>query len=245
MNTQNNTILITGGGSGIGLELARQFSAQGNRIIIIGRNEEKLYAAIQHLDNVDFIRCDVTLEQDVIELIAKIKDKYPRLNMLINNSGSAFQYSLAEGSAAVIGARKEMEVNYFAPIRLTELLLPVLSAQPQAAIVNVTSVVAIVPWSLMPTYSASKAALQSYTRLMRLSLVKSNIKVFEVIPPLVDTDFSKNIPTDKMSPADVATAVVRGVEADNFEIRIGFSEYFYTINKQSPEKAFNALNGLA
>ena len=97
----------------------------------------------------------------------------------------------------------------------------------------------------MPTYSASKAALQSYTRLLRLSLSKSNVKVFEVLPPLVDTEFSKNIPVDKMHPAAVADAIISGVAEDKFEIRIGLADHFYNLNRESPEKAFNALNGVA
>ena len=97
----------------------------------------------------------------------------------------------------------------------------------------------------MPTYSASKAALQSYTRLLRLSLVKSSVKVFEVLPPLVDTEFSKKIPVDKLAPSVIADAVVSGLAEDKFEIRIGFTDHFYNVNKESPEKAFNALNGVS
>lgn len=245
MNTQNNTILITGGGSGIGLETARKFAALGNKVIIAGRNIEKLNAAADSLDNVSVIQCDVTVESDLDALVQQVESHYPGLNILINNSGSAHQYSLNENSNAYDGARKEIEINYLAPVRLTEKLLPFLKKNAASAVINITSVVAIVPWAVMPTYSASKAALQSYTRLLRLSLSKSNVKVFEVLPPLVDTEFSKNIPVDKMPPSAVADAIISGVAEDNFEIRIGFSDHFYNINKESPEKAFNALNGVA
>lgn len=245
MNVQKNTILITGGGSGIGLETARKFSENGNKVIIVGRNLEKLNAAAATLQNVSVIACDVTSEKDVNALVEKVKTSYPDLNILINNSGSAHQFSLEEGSNAYEGALKEMEVNYLAPIRLIEKLLPVLKSKTESAIINVTSVVAIVPWAVMPTYSASKSAFQSYTKLLRLSLAKSSIKVFEVLPPLVDTDFTKNIPTDKMSPTDVATNIVSGIEENNYQIRIGFAEHFYNVSKESPEKAFNALNGIS
>jgi len=245
MKTQNNTILITGGGSGIGLETARKFSALGNKIIIAGRNIEKLNAAASQLENVTAIQCDITIESEVDALVARVKSSFPDLNILINNSGSAFQYSLDENANAYEGARKEMEINYLAPIRLTEKLLPALKNQEHSAIVNVTSIVAIVPWAIMPTYSASKAALQSYTRLLRLSLAKTSVKVFEVLPPLVDTDFTKNIPTDKMAPNDVADTIISGIEEDKYEIRVGFTDHFYNMNKESPEKAFNALNGIS
>ncbi|UOE49100.1 SDR family NAD(P)-dependent oxidoreductase [Mucilaginibacter sp. SMC90] len=245
MKTNNNTILITGGGSGIGLETARKFSALGNKVIIAGRNIDKLNAAARSLDNVSVIQCDLTVKSELDALVQQVELLYPELNVLINNSGSAYQYSLDENSDAYEGARKEMEINYLAPVRLTEKLLPVLKKNAAAAVINITSVVAIVPWAVMPTYSASKAALQSYTRLLRLSLSKSDVKVFEVLPPLVDTEFAKNIPVDKMPPAAVADAIISGLAEDKFEIRVGFSDHFYNINKESPEKAFNALNGVA
>ena len=245
MNISNNTILITGGGSGIGLETARKFSAMGNKIIITGRNIEKLNAAAHGLDNVSVIQCDLTVESEVDALVQQVKSLYPALNILINNSGSAYQYSLDENSNAYDGARKEMEINYLAPVRLTEKLMPILKKNTSSAVINITSVVAIVPWAVMPTYSASKAALQSYTRLLRLSLSKSSVKVFEVLPPLVDTEFSKNIPANKMPPSAVADAIISGLADNKFEIRIGFTDHFYNINKETPEKAFNALNGVA
>jgi uncharacterized oxidoreductase len=244
MNIQNNTILITGGGSGIGLETARKFSAIGNKVIIVGRDLQKLQNAASTLVNVTAIQCDVTSESDVNTLVEKIKSDFPDLNVLINNSGSASQFSLAAGSNAYEGAKKEMEVNYLAPIRLTEKLLPILGSQAEAAIVNVTSVVAIVPWAVMPTYSASKVALQFYTRLLRQSLGQANINVFEVLPPLTDTDFAKNIPIEKLPPAAVAEAIVNGMEQDTFEIKVGASDYFYNLNKESSQKAFNLLNGI-
>ena len=244
MNIQNNTILITGGGSGIGLETARQFSSLGNKIIIVGRNLQKLEAAAAQLTNVTAIQCDITVESEVDQLVEQIKEKYPDLNLLINNSGSAYQFSLGAEANVYEGAKKEIEVNYLAPIRLSEKLLPVLQRQSESAIVNITSVVAIVPWAVMPTYSASKVALQFYTKLLRHTLKHSTVKVFEVLPPLSDTEFAKNIPIDKMPPATVAEAILKGIEQDSLEIRIGLADYFYTLNNESPDKAFNLLNAV-
>jgi uncharacterized oxidoreductase len=245
MKSTNNTILITGAGSGIGFETAKLLAEKGNKVIIAGRNLEKLEAAAKQLANVSIIQCDITSESDVNNLVKRISAEHQDLNILINNSGAAFGYSLAEDADAYTSARKEMEVNYLAPVRLTEKLLPLLKNKAEAAVINITSVVAIVPWAVMPTYSASKAALQSYTRLLRLSLVKSSVKVFEVLPPLVDTEFSKNIPVDKLAPSAVADAIASGLAEDKFEIRIGFTDHFYNVNKESPEKAFNALNGVS
>lgn len=244
MKAQSNTILITGGGSGIGLETARKLADQGNKVIIAGRDLEKLQQAAADLNNVSVIQCDITKESDLDALVKQVEETYPELNILINNAGAAHGFSLSENVNAYEAARLEMEVNYLAPVRLTEKLLPYLKNKDEAAVVNITSVVAIIPWAIMPTYSASKAALQSYTRLLRLSLSQSAVKVFEVVPPLVDTDFSKKIPVNKMSPASVAEEIVSGLIGDKFEIRIGFSDHFYNMNQESPEKAFNAFNGV-
>src|SRR5438445_709452 len=100
MKTQNNTILITGGGSGIGLETARKFSAMGNKVIIAGRNIERLNAAAGSLHNVSVIKCDLTIESELDALVQEVRLLYPELNILVNNSGSAHQYSLNENSNA-------------------------------------------------------------------------------------------------------------------------------------------------
>jgi uncharacterized oxidoreductase len=245
MKITGNTILITGGGSGIGLETARKFASLGNKVIIAGRDMEKLTAAAETMNNLSVIQCDVTVVEDLNALIRRVNDEFSDLNVLINNSGAVHQFSLAENTNVYEGARKEMEVNYLAPIRLTEKLLPLLKSKTAAAIINVTSIVAIVPWTYMPTYSASKAALQAYTRLLRLSLDGSPVRVFEILPPLTDTDFAKDIPTEKMHPEEIAKAILEGIEADEYQVRIGYSEHFYNVNKESPEKALKALNGLS
>ncbi|MEO3408500.1 SDR family NAD(P)-dependent oxidoreductase [Mucilaginibacter sp. CAU 1740] len=245
MKTTNNTVLITGGGSGIGLETARKFAAHGNKVVITGRNIEKLNAAASGLDNVSVFQCDVTVESDLDALVEHLELNFPELNILINNAGNAYNYSLAENSNAYDGAKKEIEVNYLAPLRLTEKLTPFLKTKEHAAVINITSVVAIIPWAVMPTYSASKAASQAYTRLLRLSLAKSPVKVFEVLPPLTDTEFAKNIPVNKIHPSVIADAIIEGLSSDRYDIRIGFSEHFFNLNKESSEKAFNAFNGVA
>lgn len=245
MKSENNTILITGGGSGIGFETAKLFAEKGNKVIIAGRNLEKLEAAVAQLNNVTAIQCDVTSESDVNDLVQRINSEFPDLNVLINNSGSVFGYSLEEGADAYTSAQKEIDVNYLAPVRLTEKLLPVLKKQADAAIINITSIVAIIPWAFWPTYSASKVALQAYTRLLRLSLSDSAVKVFEIAPPLTDTEFSEKANGNKTAPKDVADAIFYGFTADQLEVRIGYSEMFYGLNQQSPEKAFNTFNGVA
>jgi len=246
MKTSANTILITGGGSGIGFETAKLFAQLGNTVILTGRNEAKLKEATQQLSNTHYIVADVTKENDVEALVAKIKQKFPGLNMLMNNAGQAFLHNVSNSSEGEVFARKEMETNFFGVINLTTKLLPLLKTQPEAAVINVSSIVAFAPGLSLPTYSASKAALHSYTQALRLSLASdTKVKVFELMPPLVDTEFAKDIPSDKkISPQQVAEDLVRSIETNNYEVHVASTEHLYSNFLSQSNKAVLALNGL-
>ncbi len=245
MNISNKTVLITGGGTGIGFEIARLLSSKGNKVIITGRNEARLQKAAAQLLNVTAIACDITDEEDVKSLVEQVQAEHGGLSVLINNAGQAVAYSLSDGTDAFTIAEKEMSTNYLSLIRLTGLLLPVLKNKQEAAIVNVSSIVAFAPMSLLPTYSASKAAVHSYTQALRFVLAKdSNIRVFELMPPLVNTDFSKEIGGEKhgMPPQDVAKELVDAVEKDLYEIHVGQTAGFLKLYLSSPAEAFGMLN---
>ena len=244
MNVTNKTVLITGGGSGIGFETAKLLSAKGNKIIIIGRTESKLKAAAAALPNTTAVRCDITSEVDVKDLIALVSEKYPELSVLINNAGRAFAYSHGENAGAFEKATEEFATNYFSLVRLTEGFLPLLKAQSEAAIINVTSIVAFVPSANLPSYSDSKAAVRSYTLSLRYSLAKNtSIKVFELMPPMVNTDFSKDVGGKHgMSPVDVAQGLIDGIANDEFEIKIGQTTDFRKFYLTAPAEAFAMMN---
>lgn len=245
MKHSHNTILVTGGGSGIGLATARLLHAHNNQIILVGRDKAKLQAATAALPGAFYIVCDITQEEEVTQLVAKLKSDFPALNIVINNAGKANAYSLAEGSGAYEKALGEITTNYLATVRLTELLLPLLKEKPEAAIINNTSITAFVPVTILPTYSASKAALRSYTQSLRLLLHKSTaIKVFEVLPPLVDTAFSKGLPGEKLAPEAVATAILDGIQTDTYEIQVGVTSSLYQLFLSSPAAALHHLNGI-
>lgn len=245
MNTTNNTVLISGGSAGIGLEIAKLLSAQGNKVIITGRNKERLANALAQLTDAVGIQCDISNEAETVALAEKIKSAYPQLNVLINNAGAAHLYDLlVENVNAHTKAQEEMLTNYIAVIRLNELLLPLLQQQSEAAIVNVSSIVAFVPGALA-TYSASKAALHSYTQSLRIALnkISSSVKVFELMPPLVDTEFSAPIGGHKGIPAiEVAQQFLTAFEKDDLEIRVGQTEAIYRLFLSSPAEALNAMN---
>lgn len=243
MKATNNTILLVGGSAGIGFETAKILTEKGNNVIITGRDEQRLQAAAAQLTNVNPVQSDITKAKDVDALIARIEKDFPSLNIVINNAGNAYVYKLTENANAFEKAQDEMLTNYLSIIRLNEKLLPILKRQPESAIVNVSSVVAFVPGSLT-TYSASKAALHSYTQSLRYALQDTSIKVFELMPPLVNTAFSAPIGGHTgIEPNVVAEEFVKGLENDTYEIRVGNTEDIYRLYLSSPDAAFEAMNG--
>lgn len=245
MKTTNNTILITGGGSGIGFEIAKLFSAE-NKVIITGRNEERLQKAASQLQNVTPIAADITNEADVTSLVHRLEIEFPELNIVINNAGLAHYYKLSdEGANAFERAGQEIQTNYLSIVRLTELLMPQLKKQHEAAFVNISSIAAFAPGMVLPTYAVSKAALHSYTQVLRVTLEKiSAIKVFEIMPPLVDTEFSAIIGGNKgISPVYVAYDVLEALTKNEYEKHVAGTADFYKLFLSSPDAALAAMNG--
>ena len=222
MNITQKTILITGAGSGIGYATAKRLSDAGNKVIIVGRNAAKIEKAGKEL-GLTAIVCDITDESAIVNLINRVKTEFPDLSVIINNAGMAHLYKLGENAGAFDKAKKEFETNYFAPVRITESLLPVLKAQPEAAIVNITSNVSFHPLVILPTYSDTKAALHSHTVALRLTLAKdTNIKVFEVMPSLIDTEATKDMGGENgLPPSVVAEDIFNGISKDIYEIYVG------------------------
>lgn len=244
MNISNNTVLITGGSAGIGFEIAQQLSAQGNQVIITGRNAERLQTAVAKLKNATAIVSDISSADDVSKLVTELNEKFPQLNIVINNAGyAASPYQLLPGIATFEQAAAEIQTNYLAVLRLNEWLLPLLNKQPQAAIVNVSSIVAFAPSINIPGYSISKAALHAYSRVLRITLKNTPVRVFELMPPLVNTEFSKEIGGEKGIPASqVAAELLEGLKNDVYEIHVGNTAGMYQLYLSSPENALQALN---
>lgn len=188
MKTTGNTILVTGGGSGIGLALAQRWHDAGNKVIVTGRNADKLQAAIAGRPNMSAVSLDVT-DADAIAAFAKdIVARFPDINVLVNNAGimnaedAGTKRDLTQAEATVI-------TNILGPIRLTDALVDHLAAQADSAIVNVTSGLAFVPFPKAPTYSATKAAMHSYSVALRIQL-EGRVEVIELAPPAVRTDLT-------------------------------------------------------
>ena len=247
MNITNKTILVTGGGTGIGFAIANKLSGKGNNIILAGRREDVLKDAVAKLPNASYIVADVTNDADLDNLVKQVATKFGGLDILVNNAGTGIYNPLDSGSGKVYeNAKFEMELNYLSVVNLTERFLPFLQASKEAAIINIESIVSYLPNLRIPTYSATKAALHSYALALRLTLETSSphIKVFEVFPPFVDTDLTKAFDTDKLSPDEVALDLYNALLKDEYAVRNGQTKEVYPAYLQAPEVTLKQFNGI-
>ena len=187
MKTTDNTILITGGGSGIGRALAEAFHRLGNQVIIAGRGQKALDETTAANPGMKSLTLNVSDPRSIQSFAAQLAKDYPSLNVLINNAGIMQPEDLLEKPDDLSTAEKTITTNLLGPIRLTAALLPSLRKQPRATIMNVSSGLAFVPLAMTPTYCATKAAIHSYTQSLRYQLKSTKVEVIELIPPYVQT----------------------------------------------------------
>ncbi|MGU3376422.1 SDR family oxidoreductase [Chryseobacterium sp. M5A1_1a] len=245
MELKNKTILITGGASGIGLEASRQFLELGCKVIITGRNQEKLDKAKQLYPALITIKSDASSQEDALELFQKIKE-LGGIDILYNNAGvmdSSTNLGI-ENSKHYESAKYEIDVNYLGVIFLNNLFLNMLKERKESAIINTTSILSYVPSLVETTYSASKVALRFYTETLRkhLQIIKSSVKIFELIPPVVETEMTAERKGKKLSTEQLVNALIDGLKRDNFTIRIGDSKTLYFISRLFPKLAFKLVN---
>ena len=188
MNPAGNTILVTGGGSGIGLGLAQALHSIGNKVIIAGRRQSLLDEATAANPGMESLILDVEKQERIRSFATEVSTKYPDLNVLLNNAGIMRAEKVDAVDVDLTDADAMIATNLLGPIRLTAALLPLLKQQPAATIINVSSGLAFVPLALTPTYCATKAAIHSYTQSLRYQLRKSTVEVLEIIPPYVQTE---------------------------------------------------------
>ena len=187
MKTTDNTILITGGGSGIGRGLAEAFHHLGNQVIIAGRGQKTLDETTAANPGMKSLTLDVSDPKSIQSFAGKITKDYPSLNVLINMAGMMQPENLLEKPDDLSTAENTITTNLLGPIRLTAALLSSLQKQPRATIMNVSSGLAFVPLAMTPTYCATKAAIHSYTQSLRYQLKETKVEVIELIPPYVQT----------------------------------------------------------
>ncbi len=224
MNLSGNTILITGGASGIGFEMAKEFIKNKNTVIIIGRNEQKLQKAKNKLNGVVPIRCDISNPDDVKALYEQIAKDYPRVNVLINNAGVLVEINLQKHQLSAADLTKEIDINIKGTIWMNDAFLPLLKKNKNAATVTVSSALAFVPFATAPVYCATKAALHSYTISLREQLRNTDVKVFELAPPATETELLADLTEEDRKGVTVmpvqamVASFLNGFSKDKFEI---------------------------
>ncbi len=245
MTLSGNTILVTGGSAGIGLELARQLQQLGNTVLITGRDPAKLQRAIEQNPQLHAIQSDASDPEAIASLRQRVTRDFPAFNLLINNAGVMRKLNLTAPNPN-LGA--EIDIDLLGPIRLIEAFLPHLLAQPAAAIVNVTSGIAFVPYPISPIYSAAKAGLHAFTRALRVQLRGTRVRVVELAPPSVDTALNgaftpadlKGVPM--LTPEKVATALIQGLRRDRTLILPGLSKVFHLGGRLAPNLMLRAAS---
>jgi uncharacterized oxidoreductase len=188
MKLTGNTILITGGGSGIGRGLAESFHALGNHVIIAGRRKQALDETTAASPGMKSVTLDIEDPAAVRTFAARLATDYPALNVLINNAGVMRAENLQSQQEDLRDAEAIITTNLLGPVRLTAALLPLLQKQPTSVIIMVSSGLAFVPLAPTPTYCATKAAIHSYTQSLRYQFKNTTTEVLELIPPYVQTD---------------------------------------------------------
>jgi short-subunit dehydrogenase involved in D-alanine esterification of teichoic acids len=219
MELSMKKVLITGGTSGIGRALAEALVSGGAEVFVCGRRPERV-ARVQSELGVRALACDLSSPEEVRRLAATARSEMAGLDVLVNNAGIQQSLDLSEGISAD-ELNRELFVNFVAPVLLTNELLSPLLSSPQAAIVNVTSGLALVPTPRVPVYSASKAALASYTRSLRWSLQDAKVLVTEVLPPVVQTEMNNGRTKNAMKPREIATRILDALSRDRERLVVG------------------------
>jgi uncharacterized oxidoreductase len=248
MKTNGNTVLITGGATGIGFSLAEAFVNAGNEVIICGRRENKLQEAKEKIPQLHTRICDLSNAEERKLLYEWTSSNFKNINILVNNAGIQRMIDLKKGTEDLFNGEDEIETNLRAYIHLSAYFIPMLMKQKEAAIVNVSSGLGFIPIAIMPVYCATKAAIHSFTLSLRHQLKNTSVKVFEVIPPTVDTELDKGArakrgQTDRgISPTEVAKATINGLEKDEYEIAVGMAQGLRMGARNTPDQLFQNMN---
>ncbi len=239
MKLAKNKILITGGASGIGLGLTKRFIEENNTVIICGRREEVLKEVTDKFPSVIAKVCDLSIEEDRIELFNWVMANHSDLNVLVNNAGIQNWMSVSDNDFYQ-KANNEITTNVLAPIHLTSLFLNLKSLD---TIINVTSGLAFIPLSKVSVYCATKAFVRSFTLSLRHMLKSTNVEVIEMIPPALNTDLGgKGIHDGHPSVNDFVEAVFQQMAEGKTELSFGTSETRAKANNETILEYFNKMN---
>ncbi len=248
MNINGNTILITGGASGIGLELVKQLTPLKNTILITGRDQNKLDKAKKLYPGIHTFQSDVSDPKAISALFEKVTKEFPELNILINNAGVMKVINIHDSAEDLVELTREIDINFAGPVRMTKKFLPHLKKKSNAAIVNVSSGLAFTPLPSSPVYCATKAAMHSFSLSLRVQLKKTNVKVFELAPPATKTELLGEFDPEDMKGISIMTVekmvecAVEGMKNDQLEIRPGQSNQLKFMSRLAPQFILNQMS---
>lgn len=237
---QGRTALVTGGAGGIGREIVRLLLSEGTaRVFVVGRDAGKLAAVQAEFGTgVGTLRADLSDAADVDRLATELPSQAPDLSLLVNNAGTQLLSDFTSGDPGTLlpALRDEVAANLTATIALSVGLLPLLARQPSAAILNVTSGLALAPKTTSPVYCATKAGVRSFTRALRYQCEDRlpHVSIVEALPPLVDTGMTAGRGRGKISPQACAAEIVGGLKAGKREVYVGKSKLLHAIMRLSP-----------
>lgn len=239
MNTADQTILLTGASSGIGAVLSTCLAEAGNRVIACGRRESPLQKLARKHNNISYRICDL---QDNVAIEVLAAEVGPKIDILVNCAGICQELSLTDNTD-LDAQLKEVDINLNGILRMVHAFLPHLQGRGETAIVNVSSAIAYVPDAARPIYSATKAGLHAYTRSLRHQLTGTNVRVFELLPPLTDTPMAEAV-TDvpKLAPEKLAKVFIAGLQRNTFEITPGLTSIVRPLARLAPAFLFRKLN---
>ena len=246
MKLEGRTILITGGTSGIGFELARQLIARGNTVIVTGRDQRKLQETKGTLPAVHAIQSDASKPEDIDVLLKQVTTRFPACDTLFNNAGIMRNLDL-NAQRSLTDVTRELELSLSGPVQMVQAFLPHLKSRPNALIVNVSSGLAFIPLPLSPVYSAAKAGIHAFSRCLRVQIKGSNVAVVELAPPGVETklfrgEFETEMKGQKGMPVAVLVSkAIAGIEAGKSEIRPGLSNVLYLMSRLAPSLPFGQM----
>lgn len=242
MNLTGSTIAITGGTSGIGLELVKQLTDQCETIVVIARNQEVLTSLQHTYPNVYGYACNIDNKSELEITLDQIIQQHPKLSIFINNAAIQHVPTFLEDDFNYGGIEKEVKVNLLAPMWITALVLGHFTNQTtKTAFINVSSGLAFYPKTSAAVYSATKAALHSFCTSLRYQLADTQVEVFEAVMPIVDTPMTTGRGRKKISAGSAARALIKGVRNNQHTVYIGLSKYIPFISRLSPSLMANIL----
>lgn len=244
MNLANNVVLITGGSSGIGLELSQRLS-KNNKVIICGRSKDKLLEVKKKHPEIEIFQCDVSEQQQCHDLVKWIQKNHGQLNVLVNNAAIVHTSQFANDDEIVEKAEIEVNTNFIGPIRLIKLLSPILQKNTNPTIINVTTGLIYAPRSTYPFYNATKAALHSFTQVLRLQLAHTKFNIIEVMFPAVKTPWHKGeAPKIAITTEKAVNEMMKGLASDKVEIKVAKVKLLHLLSRFFPKTALRKINNL-